>query len=82
MRRVGTGIVIAILAVVGVLFFLQYKDPMILIFAVIAATMVAAVFGAFPRYASSGDSIQVRCRACSALNRESAKFCDQCATKM
>jgi hypothetical protein len=63
----------------AVLFFFQTRDPMILIFGIIAASVYH-----FVRRGSraQGTEIRVKCIACGGLNLEDAKFCSQCGRAM
>ena len=63
----------SLVIVLSILFFFQTRDPMLLIFGIIATTMVAVSLRP-----PSGVLIRVKCTACGALNEEHAKFCSQC----
>jgi hypothetical protein len=62
--------------------FLQTRDPMILIFGVIAGGTVALVMALVKRGLASNDArpelVKLRCRACQSLNPETARFCNAC----
>lgn len=79
-KRVVSLILTVAIAGFSILFFFQTKDPMILIFGIVAAGLVLGVL-IVARLLRSGlfGGVRVRCRECSALNLEDAKFCSQCA---
>lgn len=66
----------------SILFFFQYKDPMMLIFGLIVPAML--LFGLLVLGLLRGGigGVRVRCRECSALNLEDARFCAQCGRPM
>jgi hypothetical protein len=72
---VASGLVIAF----AVLFFFQTRDPMILIFGLMAAGMVWVV-ALLVRLLSGGmgGGVVLRCPSCRGLNPESARFCNGC----
>ena len=93
-RWILSAIAVAIITF-AVLFFVQTRDPMILIFGIIAAFMALAIFRPY-RYWGWGygpmwgygpaqpptEIVKVRCAACRALNEENARFCHQCGKPM
>lgn len=78
-RRPGAllqwGLAIGILALC-IVFFFQTRDPMIIVFGIIAAAITATVVWML---AGGGTKILVKCSACSVLNDEDAKYCKACA---
>lgn len=72
----------AITVIVGalaILFFFQTRDPMVLIFGIVAAAMLwlVGLLLARDRRGLAG-GVAVRCPSCRALNPEAARFCNQC----
>ena len=68
-------------AVLGILLFFQTRDPMILIFAVIAAGILNLVLGV-GAFRAGATQVRVKCRSCGALNLDDAKYCSQCGRSM
>lgn len=66
------------IALFAVLFFFQTRDPMILIFGLVAIGILWAVMMSVGRGGAGAPDVRVRCPACRALNLEDAKFCSQC----
>lgn len=71
------GLVVSV-ALFSLLFFFQTKDPMILVFGVIAAVILWSLLARGGRWVETPTQIRVRCTACRALNLEDAKFCSSC----
>lgn len=68
----------------GVLFFVQTKDPMILVMAVFSGAIVLGI-GLLVAAAASGalgGGVKVRCRACAALGPEGAAYCGSCGERL
>lgn len=62
----------------GLLFFVQTKDPMILIFTMVAAAPLGILVLLTGKRAAPTVEVRVRCPACRALSSEDAKFCVGC----
>lgn len=75
-----TWLVVAAVAAFAVLFYLQTRDPMILLFGIVSAAMVAFVMHlvAAQKAGELSASVRVKCRACGGLNAEDAKHCSAC----
>lgn len=84
---VWASIAAGVLVVLSVLFFFQTKDPMILLFGVVAAAMLVLVAVAIAFLAAlaprlSGGGVQVRCRACGALSPAASRYCGACGKEL
>jgi energy-coupling factor transporter transmembrane protein EcfT len=80
----------------AVLLFFQTRDPMLLIFGVVAVAVLNAVFapwrwGYAGWYGSPGwgwwggpaqQIVKVKCASCGALNDEHARYCSACGRPM
>lgn len=75
------GLAAAVL-LLGVVFFFRYKDPMILVFALLAAVAAAAVAFVAGSLRGAVGGARVRCGACERLNVEDARFCVDCGRPM
>ena len=78
-------ILAALILAGGVLLFFQWKDPMLLVFALALAGMLIAAFVVAALLRHDGDAASapaLRCLACGARNVQDAKFCSQCGKTM
>ena len=77
-----------VVGILAILFFFQTRDPMVLIFGVIAAFMILAIASAMTGGGFGGfgppdaGAVRVRCASCRALNPEDARYCNQCGKPM
>lgn len=74
---IGNGVALLLVAL-GVLFFFMTKDPMILIFALVAAAIALVIANAARLRPPQAEVVRVRCRECSGLNPEAARHCMAC----
>ena len=75
----GYGIACA-LFLFGVVFFLQTRDPRVIVFGAIAAGVVALLARGVG--APGAGRVAARCRECRAPNPEGARSCNECGKPM
>lgn len=79
-------VTMAVLVALGVLFFFQTRDPMIMIFFIVFPAMilgVVLVLDFLARALRGGvGGVRVKCRECAALNLEDARFCSACGKQV
>lgn len=73
--------------VLTVLYFFQTRDPMMLVFGIIAASLVWVVASGRAGWGSAAgvppaQQIRVKCRSCGGLNPEDAKYCNACGKSL
>lgn len=75
-------VVSSILVALGLLFFVQTRDPMLLIMPIFWAGLLLFGVAALKALRGGLGGVRVKCRECGALNLEDAKFCSACGKSM